>query len=95
MSRFKDARDKGCVYLLSRMHSDGSFGDLEQGVAAYYKVPAALQVCGEANGANRLCSWIRRNGMTPDGDFGPRPEDAAGYAYAYYNIWVCAKKRVG
>ena len=89
MSRFKEARDRGCAYLLERQHPDGSFGDTQQlGLADYYKVPSAFLVCGHSNAASRLCNWIRRNGMTPDGDFVPRPEEAGGYAYTYYNSWV-------
>ena len=88
-TRFKDARDKGCAYLLELQLADGGFGDPQLGVTDYYKVPAAFQVCGRSNEANRLCSWIRGNGMTPDGDFGPRPEEARDYYYyAYYNCWV-------
>ncbi len=88
MKRFRDARDKGCAYLLAQQHPDGSFGEPQNGVTDYYKVPSAFQVCGETNAANRLCAWIRANGITPDGDFGPRPEEANGYYYAYYNSWV-------
>lgn len=89
MRRFKEARNKGCAYLLARQRPDGGFGDLELGVTEYYKVPAAYLVCGESNAANRLLHWIRRNGMTPDGDFGPRPIQALGdYYYSYYNSWV-------
>ena len=89
MSRFKEARDRGGAYLLTQMHPDGSFGDPKLGATEYYKVPCALQVCGESRAANRLCDWIRRHGMTPDGDFGPRPADARdSYYYAYHNTWV-------
>ena len=89
MSRFKVARDRGGAYLLAQQHPDGSIGDPALGVIEYYKVPAALQVCGETNAANRLCSWIRKNGNTPDGDFGPRPaEQRDDYYYTYFNSWV-------
>ncbi len=88
MKRFREARDRGCAYLLRLLREDGSFGDLEQGVAEYYKVPTAFQVCGQTEAANRLCGWIRNNGMTPEGDFGPRPRAAEGYSYTYYNTWV-------
>jgi hypothetical protein len=88
LTRFKDARDLGCEYLLRQLRPDGGFGDPDNGVADYYKVPSAFQVCGQSEAANLLCSWIRANRMTADGDFGPRPDDAAGYPYAYYNTWV-------
>lgn len=86
MSNYKQARDRGGRYLLKQMNEDGSFGD--RTVADYYKVPAALQVCGHSNAANRLCHWIRRCGMDSDGDFGPRSQFASGYFYAYFNTWV-------
>ena len=86
MSEYKEARDAGCEYLLRQRHEDGSFGDGT--VGDYYKVPAAFQVCGETNAANRLCDWIRKNGMGADGDFGPRTDFTSGYFYAYFNIWV-------
>ena len=89
MSRFKDARDRGCAYLLTQLHEDGSFGDPELGATEYYKAPSAFLVCGESNAANRLLNWIRLKGKTPDGDFVPRPAEAyEDYWYAYYNTWV-------
>ena len=88
MDRFAKARDRGGAYLLTQLHDDGSFGDLELGVMDYYKVPAAFVVCGEASAASRLCSWIRRHGMTPEGDYIPRPESPHAYAYVYFNSWT-------
>ena len=89
MDRFREARNKGCAYLLERLHPNGSFGDPELGAIEYYKVPTALHACGESKAASRLLSWVRRNGMTPDGDFGPRPVDAReSFYYIYHNAWV-------
>ena len=88
MDRFKEARDRGCEYLLERQRPDGGFGDPALGVADYYKVPAAFMVCGHSNPAAQLCGWIRKNGMTQDGDFVPRLVETGGYAYTYYNAWV-------
>jgi hypothetical protein len=89
MKRFKEARDRGGAYLLSMQRPDGSLGDPVKGVTEYYKAPTALLVCGESSAANRLCDWVRKNGMTPDGDFGPRPNDAEeDYFYTYYNSWI-------
>ena len=86
--RFRAARDRGCACLLRELRSDGSFGDENKGIADYYKVPSALQVCGQTHAANHMCNWVRKNGMTPEGDFGPRPPEAHGYFYTYYNSWV-------
>jgi hypothetical protein len=88
MDRFKEARDRGCNYLIRQLRPDGGFGRAELGVSDYYKVPSALLVCGHSSHASRLLDWVRRNGIALDGDFGPRPEEANGYAYTYYNSWV-------
>lgn len=86
--RFRQARDRGCAYLLRQLRPDGGLGREEDGVADYCKASSALQVCGETSAAGRLLDWMRRNGMTAEGDFGPRPPEAFGYSYAYYNSWI-------
>ena len=86
--RFKHGRDRGGDYLKLQLRSDGGFGPLERGLADYYKVPLALMVCGDSAESNRLLDWIRRKGMTLEGDFGPRLPETLGYPYIYYNIWV-------
>ena len=95
MKRFREARDRGCAYLLGNQHPDGSLGDPKLGAIEYYKVPAAFQVSGQTSAANQLCDWIRKHGMTASGDFGPRPQQGSEYAdlheeyaYIYYNSWV-------
>ena len=97
MNRFAEARDRGGRYLLRQIHEDGSFGDADQGVVEYYKVPAALMVCGVSGAASRLLSWIRRHGFSENGDFGPRPkEEQDSYYYTYHNAWVIkAAHRLG
>ena len=87
-SAYRAARDRGCDYLLRHCRPDGGVGSEPRGVADYYKVTSAFQVCGETSAASRLCQWIRRHGITPEGDFAPRPPEAAGYPYAYFNSWV-------
>ena len=86
--RFRDARDRGCEFLVKQMRSDGGIGELERGVSDYCKVAVALEVCGASAAANRLCNWIRVHGITSSGDFGLRPEEARGYWYTYYNAWI-------
>jgi hypothetical protein len=86
--RFRRSRDRGCAYLVDRIRSDGSVGAGTRGVADYYKVPIALAVSGATAEANRVCDWIRRHGLTPEGDFGPRPAETVAYYYLYYNAWV-------
>ena len=86
--RVRRARDRGFAYLLQQQREDGGFGPPERGLTDYYKVPTAFLVCGGSDSCNRLCHWIRENGMLPNGDFGPRPQEAHGYFYIYYNSWV-------
>jgi hypothetical protein len=84
----RDARDRGGNFLLSFRRPDGGFGPPERGLADYYKVISAYQVCGATNAASQLCDWVRRHGMTPQGDFGPRILETMEYYYPYYNAWV-------
>ena len=86
MKKFKESRNRGGKFLLKQLHDDGRFGD--ESVADYYKVPAAFQVCGDTNAASRMYDWIRKFGMTCDGDFGPRNEFTSDYFYAYFNVWA-------
>lgn len=81
-------RDRGFAYLLRQQREDGGFGSPERGLTDYYKAPLAYLVCGGSDSCNRLCHWIRVNGILQDGDFGPRPEEAHDYFYIYYNTWV-------
>lgn len=96
MNRFKQSRDKGCYYLLSQQHTDGFVGNHNQGIIAYYKTLMALQVCGETNAANRLAEWILKNGITDQGDFGPRIEPDNDSSYLYANAWtIIGAQRIG
>lgn len=87
-SKYLDARNRGLEFLIGQLRPDGGFGAEERGVTDYYKVISVLNVCGETLRANRLCQWIRENGMTPEGDFGPRPTGGFDHAHAYFNSWV-------
>ncbi len=89
-AKYLDARDRGLEFLKAQVRPDGGFGPEEQGVTHYYKLISVFHVCGETVLASRLCDWIRDHGITPEGDFGPRPADALDYAHAYYNSWVIA-----
>jgi len=85
---YRVGRDRGCEYLLKQQRGDGGFGPPERGLADYYKVPLAYLVCGASAEANRLFNWIRNQGITSDGDFGPRLPETLGYYYIYYNTWI-------
>ena len=86
--RFKEARDRGCAFLLEHQGTQGEFPCNQPALDDYYKALTAFQVCGHNDAAGRLCQWIRTRGMTPEGDFGPKKEAASGYACAYFNAWV-------
>lgn len=81
MVRIRNARDRGCRWLLYRMQPDGGIR------WGYHKVLSALQVCGENRAANRLCNWILAQEMTPEGDFGKNPATKK-EAYIYKNAWI-------
>ena len=96
LSRFQQSRDRGGAWLLARQADDGAFPASAPDIASYYQVPVAFQACGRSDAALRLCDWIRRHGLTPDGDFGPRSDAAMGHSYAYLNGWViCGAHRLG
>lgn len=89
MKRYREGRDKGCTWLMKKLHADGRFGDGHPDVREYYKVPCAFLVCGESEAAGRLLNWVRKHGITPEGDFGPRPPEGKDeYWYTYTNSWV-------
>ena len=62
---FKQARDRGCAFLLRHQGLRGEFPRSRPALDDYYKVLTAFQVCGHNQAANRLCQWIRTRGMTP------------------------------
>lgn len=90
------ARDRGVTYLLQRLDGDGAFPEGAPCIADYYKAVTAFQVTGHSAEAMLLCRWIRQNGFTPDGNFGPRQAVEAGDTYAYFNAWtVIGAHRLG
>ena len=96
LQQFREARDRGGDYLLAQLGADGAFPASGPDISQNYKIFTALQVCGHADAANRMCDWIRRHGMTPDGDFQPRPQSTPEHVHAYQNAWVvCGAHRLG
>ena len=86
MNQFKESRDLGATWLESQIKDTGAIGD---DVTDYYKVPAALQISGKTQSANKIIDWIRNHGQNENGDFGPRPtNERKSYWYTYYNSWV-------
>ena len=96
LQRFREARDRGGLYLLARLGADGAFPASGPDISQNYKVFTALQVCGHDDGAHRMCDWIRLHGMTSEGDFQPRPQSTPDHVRAYQNAWVvCGAHRLG
>ena len=86
MNLFRQARDKGGLYLENVQHLDGSFPNHEQGASAYWGMLNALIVTGNSNRANQLCKWIRKNALRSDGDIGSTCDK--GLAYPYPISWI-------
>ena len=96
MTRFRQARDRGGAYLVSHQAADGSFPQGKPDIADYYKTITAFEVCGRSDAASRLCHWIRRCAMGPDGDFCPQSDPPPGHLHGYFNAWiVCGAHRAG
>ena len=86
--RYRIARDRAGKYLLTQVRPDGGLGNIERGLADFYKAPLALLVCGHGFAAGQILQWVRRHGLLANGDFAPRPEFAHGYYHTYYNAWL-------
>ena len=95
-NHFREARNRGGQYLLDQLGADGAFPASAPDVCEYYKVITAFQVIGRDDAAGMICDWIRQQGMTPDGHFGPRPDGVPEHVHAYLNAWiVCGAHRLG
>jgi len=92
VERYTRARDLGADFLGSRQRPDGMVGDVTTaGLGGFYKAAWALAAAGRTDAAARLAGWIRRHGITPEGDFacefsrGPLEQ-----VYPYPNAWLAA-----
>ena len=81
MDLYREARDRGGAYLAALQNEDGSFPGHENGVGAYWGMMIALVATGRSDRANRLCDWVRRNHVAPDGDIGGHRDKGLAYAY--------------
>jgi hypothetical protein len=90
LERYLRARDLGADYLVSRQRADGMIGDVEQsGLGGFYKAVWALRAAGRTAAAARLAGWVRRHGVTPEGDFaGEFSRGGLDQVYAYPNAWL-------
>jgi len=98
ITAYRQAAVKAVRWLLSQQNDDGSINPVDQGIAAYYKVPYALSLAGRTPEAVRLLTWVRENAFTEEGDFGGRyPRIGAHQVYYHYaNSWlICGAQRLG
>jgi hypothetical protein len=98
ITAYRQAAVKAVRWLLSQQNEDGSISPVDQGVAAYYKVPYAFSLAGRTPEAVRLLTWVRENAFTEEGDFGGRyPRIGAHLVYYHYsNSWlICGAQRLG
>lgn len=69
MRAYRQSAINATKFLLSQQQDDGSFIPVEQGVAAYHKVPFALSLMGQGERAGRLCMYLREGVLDEEGDF--------------------------
>ena len=89
---YRQAAVRAIKWLLTQQNDDGSMNPVEQGIAAYYKVPYAYSLAGRTPEAVRLLAWIRENAFTEEGDFGGlHPRIGAHQTFYHYsNSWLIA-----
>ncbi|MGD9892719.1 MAG: GMC family oxidoreductase N-terminal domain-containing protein, partial [Dehalococcoidia bacterium] len=92
IERYRRARDRGADFLESRQGADGMIGDVaNEGLGGFYKAAWALTAAGRTDAAARLAGWVRRHGITPEGDFAGAFERGPLVAvYPYANAWLAA-----
>ena len=66
---YLETRRKGCDFLLANIAANGEVADAGRPRVSYYRVPWALQVCGETAAAMRVLDWIERTRLGSDGRF--------------------------
>ena len=100
VENYRDAVKKGLDWLFEKQRSDGSFGDVNEGVDAYYKIPYAFQITGHAEKGLKLLDWVKENNLFEDGDFrSPVRKSMNDFHETYYiypNCWlVKAAQKLG
>lgn len=69
IATYQDTRRKGSEFLLANIGPDGEIADSGRPRVSYYRLPWALQVCGETAAAMRVLDWIERTRLGDDGRF--------------------------
>jgi hypothetical protein len=66
---YEETRRKGAAFLLANIAPDGEVAGSGRPRVSYYRLPWALQVCGETAAAMRVLDWIERTRLGEDGRF--------------------------
>ena len=92
VAAYRQAAVRAIKWLLEQQNDDGSMNPVDQGIAAYYKVPYAFSLAGRTPEAVSLLAWVRENAFTDEGDFGGTyPRIGAHQTYYHYaNSWLIA-----
>ena len=69
VARYRRVRGRATRWLLDQMNPDGSIGDVSEGYF-FYRGPWTFSLVGETGAASRLCGWIRKHMLQPDGRIG-------------------------
>jgi hypothetical protein len=78
IATYEETRANGARFLLANIGRDGEVADSQRPRVSYYRLPWALQLCGETATAFRVLDWIERNRIGDDGRCAPGvPWDAA------------------
>jgi hypothetical protein len=80
---FEATKQRGRDFLLANLAQDGEPADSGRPRVSYYRLPWALQVCGETAAAMRVLDWIERARLDAEGEF-----HAAGQLNAQANLTV-------
>ncbi|MGQ9732937.1 MAG: hypothetical protein ACUVX8_16895 [Candidatus Zipacnadales bacterium] len=98
ITAYRQAALRAVRWLVNQQNPDGSINPVDQGIAAYYKVPYAFSLTGRTPEAVRLLAWVRENAFTEEGDFGGRYPRIGAHQVFYHqsNSWlICGAHRVG
>ncbi len=78
IATYEATRRSGAEFLLANVGAAGRVADSDRPRVSYYRVPWALQVCGETGAATRVLDWIERTRLDGSGRFNASvPWDAA------------------
>ncbi|MCC6790950.1 MAG: hypothetical protein IT336_04645 [Thermomicrobiales bacterium] len=69
IATYEATKRRGRDFLLANIERDGEVADSGRPRVSYYRVPWALQVCGETAAATGVLDWIERTRLDDAGEF--------------------------